>query len=796
MYRPTSKTKQRGGQYVSSATDFSAILAMSSIVFSTFNALGVSDSVMSTIEGRAGINPDQDITQLDVGQLSTLIKSIDDQIRVDNTLIGQNSSTIAGIDIEINTVPDGLQDQFNTADRNYISTQTALNRAASNYSTNLSTYIGRQAELALLGAQSSLTISSIVGYEAAYSTILRQLPSALQDYTTYSTTYGRQLENYNNYVHNYSTSIYNYNSTIQALTYNSSLFSVATYEYYSTSVLYSTLNADYSTYMRTVVSPAEFQLRSTQSYYSSIVNKISTQQYNLNSTIDVLSLAQIDLLIATSRKACEVATAVEVSTLVMLDAAKNDDLIITDQLLRDPNNTTLKQQKASADTTFFTLSTMAYYATQDRISKCINQSTISQTVLQSTLAYYDWKISTAAMYLADAMYRETVVISTISGITVNVAASLRLEGQIVSTMSSFSSLYIQEQRDYNYYSTIVAGYDYNSYNLSTQLISTLSVLQYFINFSTMYSYSTGIYRNNYATFSTSEGYLRMSIASYELQRSSLTSSILGIDVEISGAGGLDSQISDELLNLTTNGPNFYIYKKQEMNDEIDEYKYSISEISATVGMTVGDLVIKKMDNLDTIDRNNLSLTLNSQSLTIDQQTARITENGQKAQQNSQIDRILIRLNPLEIKFRELLQLVEDERNLKTGTGGFIDAKAQLFNDELNYYRNNGNQAIFASLIAGGYNTRFKAMNDTLALIRDKMLKRDNKYKEIRDELRDVNVRDLIYTILGGDQRFPDTENATYIGVIITADTEYKLDELRNPATLSEYSIIPSLPDSQ
>jgi len=791
MYRPTGKIRQRGGQYVSSSTDFSTILAMSSIIFSTFSAMGVSEDVMSTIEGRAGIDTDQDITQLDVTQLENLIKAIDDQINLDNRLISENSERIADIDKEINVRPGGLQWEYDEADKNYISTQNELNRAAKTYSTNLSTYIGRQAELADLGIQSSITISSITGYEASYSTILRQLPAALEEYTTYSTTYGRQLENYNNYVQSYSTTVYNYGSTIQALSYNSTLFSVAKYEYYSTSVLYSTLNADYSTYIRTAVSPAEFQLRSTQSYYSSIVYKISTQQRNLNSTIDVLTLAQIDLQIATARKAYEVAVSIEVSTIVMLDYAENNRRVIDAQILRDPDNATLKQEKTSIDTTFDTLSKIAESATKDRIIKSINQSTISQTILQSTLAYYDWRISTAAMYLADAMYRDRVVISTINGMTVNVEASLRLERQIISTMSSFSTLYIKEQNDYNYYSTIVAGYDFNAYTLSTQLISTLSILQYYIDYSTMYSYSTTIYRTNYAAFSTSESYLRMSIASYELQRSSLTSSILGIDIELGPPGGLNTQINDELQNLETNGPNFYMYKTAEMNDDIDEYKYTVSEINATVGMTIGDLVIKKMNNLDIIDRNNLKLTLNSQTLTAATQQQLTTEIGTLAQQNSQIERLLVRLNPLEIQFRTLLQVIEEERNLKTGMGGFIGAKAQLFNDELEYYKSNRATAKLAEIIAAGYNTRFTEMNRIIGLIQAKILDRDGKYTIIRNVLQDTNVRDVVNTILG-EQRFPDTENAKYVGVLISG-TAYIAAEVRNPVTLSEYSIIPSLP---
>ena len=793
MYRPPSKIRQRGGQYVSSATNFNNILTLTAVTFSTFSTMGVAENVLSTLEGRAGIEPDADLTQLEVNQLESLIKEIDKQIVIDNELIRDKWSTITGINVEIDTRPDGLQWQYDEADKNYNSTLTELNKAASAYSTNLSTYNGRQAELALLGQQSSFTISSITGYEAQYSSILRQLPAALEDYTTYSTSYGRQLETYNNYVRNYSTTLYNYDSTIQALKYNSTLFSVATYEYVSTSILYSTLNADYSTYMMSVVFPSQFQLRSTQTYYSSIVYRISTQQRNLNSTIDVLTLARMDLSIATARKACEVAVATEVSTIIMFDFAKTTKTIIDAQLLRDPNNEALKQQKVSADTTFNTLSMMASSATEDRLIKCTNQSTISQTILQSTLAYYDWRISTAAMYLADAKYRESCVISTINGISTNVSRTLIQERQVISTMSSFSTLYIRELGIYNHYSSIVAGYDFNAFNLSTQLISTLSVLSYYINFSTMYALSTGIYKANYNSFSTLEWDLRMSIASYNLKRSSLTSSISGIDIEI---GTLDSDIFTELQNLKTNGPQFYEFKRQEMNDDIDSYKYTVSEISATVGMTVAELVIKKVDNIGINSRNNLKLTLRRQLMSASEQTDITTDIQARSQQNSKIDTLLTTLNPLEIKFRDLLQLVEEERNLKTGTGGFILAKAALFDDEWDYYNSNRSSEVLSQKIAGGYNVRFNAMNTILENIRAKILARDNLYTEIRNTLQNINVRDVISAILGGDPRFPDTDNVKYRGLIITLNGSYMLDEVRNPTTLSEFSVIPSLPASQ
>jgi hypothetical protein len=285
----------------------------------------------------------------------------------------------------------------------------------------------------------------------------------------------------------------------------------------------------------------------------------------------------------------------------------------------------------------------------------------------------------------------------------------------------------------------------------------------------------------------------MSIASYELQEQNLTSSITGIGVELGPPGGLVGQIAVEIQKLRTNGPTFYDYKRGEMASEIDEYKYTVTEISAAVGMTVGDLVIKKMNNLDIIDGNNLQLTLNRQSLTAQQQEDLTNQIGTLAQQNAQINILLNRLNPLEIQFRALLQLVEEERDLKIGTGGFISAKKELFNEELSYYENDADPGRLASLIAGGYNTRFTAVNGKAASIRAKMGERDLKYNEIRAVLQDTNVRDKIQNILGGAQRFPDMENETYVGVIISVDNTVILDETRNPATLSDYSIIPSLP---
>jgi hypothetical protein len=764
MYKP-KKQKQRGGQYITSTAPPAAI-----------STQAISQSSLSYIAKESQVCTFGDVASLSVDDISSLVRAINSQISIDEQMIAQNNSQIAAIEYQINQ-PGGLQDQFNAADANYSSTLTAyINASTTLESTknSLSTKIG---ELMGLSSLSDTILSSISGYETQFSSILTEIGTLDTQITQYESTYQAQLREYDIYSQQYSTSVYQLQSTIDAMNMNASTLSTVMFQYVSTSTLEQMLEVDYLQYTVKYVSAAQYAVVSTQTYYDYILQQISSQYNTIFSTSSLLRLAQLDLIIATATKKYRDSISRELSTISDYNNAKTLLDTILKGLTANPNDANLLAQKNSTQPVVSTLSALMYSASQDRIKNESTQKLVEQVNLAERLAIADARISTAADQLVAAQFKEAAVISTISGISTRIGVSKQTETGILSTMSSLSSIYASQKYQYEWISSKIGLYDISEGILSTQLRSTLANLSNFIGYSTLYKGQAQEYWSTYTYYSTLEYYTTSSISGYTTQRSTIINDISVLDGDITT---LTNTITGEFTNLRTYGPQFYQYKESELIAEVEEYQYSMSQINSIVGTTTADLLLKKMQNLNRMDWLNFELTANL-SLAADLRSSYTAEIGQISPMNTKIDALISDLNPLEIQFNSLIQLVLDEKTLKQK---YIRTRKDLFDMEVNVYEDDTR----LPSVKTTYDSKFLELNQTATDIRAKMQLRNDKYTPIKAVLADSVRRADILTILGGIQRFPDSL------LNVTVNNSLILDESRDPsATLSEFAVLPPIP---
>lgn len=182
MYRPRREnlTQMKGGDYISS-------LSMPSTL------TDISVSTLQYIMNKAQLTSIDAITSLTEIQLSTLTKSIDDQIREDEDAIAANQSTITALSARIND-DGGLEDQYNAAlstfnglTSRYNVTSTANAQKASSQSKDAST-------LTSLYALSTFYISSISSYQYQYDILLANLQKNASTIDIYGNNYIQQLK--------------------------------------------------------------------------------------------------------------------------------------------------------------------------------------------------------------------------------------------------------------------------------------------------------------------------------------------------------------------------------------------------------------------------------------------------------------------------------------------------------------------------------------------------------------------------------------------------------------------------
>jgi hypothetical protein len=177
---------------------------------------------------------------------------------------------------------------------------------------------------------------------------------------------------------------------------------------------------------------------------------------------------------------------------------------------------------------------------------------------------------------------------------------------------------------------------------------------------------------------------------------------------------------------------------------------------------------------------NFELTANL-SLAADLRSSYTAEIGQISPMNTKIDALISDLNPLEIQFNSLIQLVLDEKTLKQK---YIRTRKDLFDMEVNVYEDDTR----LPSVKTTYDSKFLELNQTATDIRAKMQLRNDKYTPIKAVLADSVRRADILTILGGIQRFPDSL------LNVTVNNSLILDESRDPsATLSEFAVLPPIP---
>jgi hypothetical protein len=221
MYTPAYLPKraappQSGGDYISTISSTS--LSDSSYTDpSTLSTTYISFSSLQYIMKMANITSAEALTTLTREQIKTLTDAIDSQISKDEGEIATTQGLIAELLESING-PNGLQEQFNLADREYKSSLESYHFTSSLLITNEAKYRNDLSTLSSLYALSSSYITDINYYQSLYDNLVRTLESNSTIFTVYERDYQASLQNLkiNDELHNVALTNFSQISSIVA----------------------------------------------------------------------------------------------------------------------------------------------------------------------------------------------------------------------------------------------------------------------------------------------------------------------------------------------------------------------------------------------------------------------------------------------------------------------------------------------------------------------------------------------------------------------------------------------------
>jgi hypothetical protein len=731
MYNPKKKggrvnaakanTIQTGGDYITSTVDPT-----------TLSVSSISETTVSTIKSMAGLTSADEISQLTISQISSLIGAVTTQIGSENAQIIQNQQDILSIQAQINN-PGGLQESYDTANEQYISVLKAYNYATEKLAYDQSIMTADMLELERLNALSAMYMSSVDGYNEQYSTIWSSIQGNNRQIALDSATYIAELNAYNTSRDNYSRALSSLISTNDALISESSLLSVAKHEYFLTSTTYGKLLDDYIHFSTHKLSISHAYYLSTNNYLCSLMDLHKTRFSQYLSTSTAFGIANMNVDAAQAAVDYRHAIVTEICTIVSYnnteyalasivdaDVYRKKEVEVIPDILKagihegkprtasEPPGTNtqeggavpvgnsieyyatnaipIKGRELEYQTLYVLLSTLStnlFSTTQARINAEKNQSNIETVTLLAILQAADADIAAAQLAFDTAQTNERNVISTIDGLSTRIGNAYISEKYYMSTLNSLSSLYEDDQKRYNNYISTINGYGVVESTLSSFLRSTMNTVDFLSIQSYLYNISIAIFQEAYDLYLSMEGVTQSSINGYSTIKGYMNSTIIGLTAEIGTPySGLTQEINSQLVALNTNADIFYANKVDQYNNQMDEYKYGIQEWNSFIGYIVSQLLTKKLNYYTDID--SITFSLNAGNLTQDE-ISRLNQNKVQFTTNqSNIQSIINALNPIEQQFATVAQTVE---TMRTNIMYFINTRSVLTKYEIQVENN-------------------------------------------------------------------------------------------------------------
>ena len=738
MYRPSKKKVQSGGDYISSMID-EASLTMSTI----------SKETLSTIAGMSNVTSFDQLATLSISQINSLIDAVNTQIATENTQITTNQTQIASIQSDIDRIPGGYQNAYDIANQQYISVQTAYNQAQATLSFDQSTLSTKIGQLHDLSSLSSFYTSSLYGYQSEYSSIWNTIQTNNATIAADEIEYQDKLRVFQDYQTRYETASYNLQSTLDALKYNSSLLSTATYDYFSTSSVYGYLIEDYINFSTNNLSISKYQFMSTNTYLTSLLAIQSTQLGYYVSTSTALKYANLNVDAARAASDYDSARKTELAQIIKY----NEVEVQIRKIFKDSAMEVGGQQKKMSDETkaahgggfidqtgggydlayyasltpppgqelayqtlyimLSSMSSMLFSTAQVTASLKGESDAVDLYTLKAILDIADDNISTAQYTYYLAQLNQSSVISTMSGLSTRIAYADFAEQEYLSTLSSLSSIYIHDMATYNATNEAISSYLYIENMLSTYLRSTLRTISLLSTQSSMYNISVANFMQAYQNYSTLEGIAQSSIDGYSSIKGYMISSIDGLDGEI---GGLEVTVGNQFIDLNGNAAIFYNNVRTDLNNNLDAYKYGVQEWNSFIGYIASELLIQKLNLYTAIDSVTFSLQGN---ITEAQKSILVGQRGTYGSLQTTIQGIITVLNGLDSKFATLLQLIETERADK---GAFVSTRATMTDYEITVLQD----PTKASQVQGQYVIQLGNLNTRVGAINTDILNRNQQ----------------------------------------------------------------------
>jgi hypothetical protein len=363
------------------------------------------------------------------------------------------------------------------------------------------------------------------------------------------------------------------------------------------------------------------------------------------------------------------------------------------------------------------MSSMLYSTAQVTESLKGDKDVVDLYTLKAILDIADDNISSAQYTYYLAQLNQSNVISTMSGLSTRIAYADKAEQEYLSTLSSLSSIYINDLSTYNATNEAISSYLYIENMLSTYLRSTLRTIGLLSQQSIMYSISVANFMEAYIGYSTLEGYAQSSIYGYSSIKGYMISSINGLDGEI---GGLQVTVGNQFTDLNGNAAIFYSNVTTDLNNNLDAYKYGVQEWNSFIGYIASELLIQKLNLYTAIDSVTFSLQGN---ITAAQQATLVEQRSAYGTKQTAIQGIITILNGLDSKFATLLQVVETERADKAA---FVSTRATLTAHEITVLQD----PTKASIVQTQYINQLGNLNTRVSAINSDILSRNQKMTEL------------------------------------------------------------------
>jgi hypothetical protein len=378
----------------------------------------------------------------------------------------------------------------------------------------------------------------------------------------------------------------------------------------------------------------------------------------------------------------------------------------------------------------------------------------------------------------------STTISTIHTLSTNTSYDLINFAEIYSTLKSISSQQVNSQNNYNNLSDMIHRYSSIGEVLASEYGSTLLNISNLLYKSTLYNQSIAMYISSYYFYSTIEAIAELSIMTYSTLIGYNKSTMLGYQGTIDILTG---QLVSEYNDLNKQAGEYYKQKHEQLNNEINEFKYGIQEWNSFVGYVIAELITYKLNLYTQIDYITFHL---QQNLTTDQINTDSNRRSELTTLQSNIQKIVDLLNPLDTEFNNVLINLDSEVENKTT---FIDTRSTLTAYEIKALQVSSLQ--YSDEFKSAYIDAFNRLNTCVLNIEPQISGRINAYRETIDSVLDAQLPMISNLNLDGQNIFSyiiqpdpiDTNVITFTSrkneFILLSTIDYGLDPVQYNSVL-------------